>query len=104
MVFKQANDSLLFYYEKYSNAKTKVSFNLFSHDEGRHVLAGSVENRGDEEKSYTLKFEFLDVAGKVLETREVSVEGVRGKGSKSFRVELTDKPGVAAFRYAPFPS
>jgi tetratricopeptide (TPR) repeat protein len=104
VAFKIANDSLLTYYEKFQNAKTKVSFNLFSHDEGRHVLAGSVENRSDEEKNYTLKFEFLDASGKVLETREVSVEGVRGKGSKSFRVELTDKPGVAAFRYAPFPS
>ena len=104
VAFKVANDSLLYFYEKYQNAKTKVSFNLFSHDEGRHVLAGSIENRGDEEKSYTLKFEFLDVTGKVLDTREVSVEGVRGKGSKAFRVELTDKPGVAAFRYAPFPS
>lgn len=104
VVFKQANDSLLYYYDKFQNAKTKVSFSLFSHDEGRHVLAGSIENRGDEEKNYTLKFEFLDVAGKVLDTRELSVEGVRGKGSKSFRVELTDKPGVAAFRYAPFPS
>ncbi len=103
MAFKVANDSLLHYYEKFQNAKTKVTFNLFSHDEGRHVLAGSVENRGDEEKSYTLKFEFLDITGKVLETREVAVEGVRGKTSKSFRVELTDKPGVAAFRYAPFP-
>lgn len=102
--FKQANDSLLYYYERFQNAKTKVTFNLFSHDEGRHVLAGSVENRGDEEKNYTLKFEFLDVTGSVLDTREVTVEGVRGKGSKAFRVELTDKPGVAAFRYAPFPS
>jgi tetratricopeptide (TPR) repeat protein len=104
VAFKAANDSLLFYYEKFSNAKAKVTFNLFSHDEGRHVLAGSVENRGDEEKSYTLKFDFLDIAGTVLESREVTVEAVRGKGSKSFRVELTDKPGVAAFRYAPFPS
>jgi len=104
VAFKNANDSLLFYYERYQNAKVKVTFNLFSHDEGRHVLAGSVENRGDEEKTYTLKFEFIDTAGTVLETREVSVEGVRGKGSKSFRVELTDKPGVAAFRYAPFGS
>ena len=104
VAFKVANDSLLHYYERFQNAKTKVTFNLFSHDEGRHVLAGSVENRGDEEKSYTLKFEFLDVTGKVIETREVAVEGVRGKSSKSFRVELTDKPGVAAFRYAPFPS
>lgn len=104
VAFKMANDSLLHYFEKFQNAKTKVTFNLFSHDEGRHVLAGSIENRGDEEKSYTLKFEFMDVTGKVLETREVNVEGVRGKGSKSFRVELTDKPGVAAFRYSPFPS
>ena len=104
VAFKLANDSLLYYYEKFQNAKAKVTFNLFSHDEGRHVLAGSIENRGDEEKSYTLKFEFLDVTGKVLETREVAVEGVRGKSSKSFRVELTDKPGVAAFRYSPFPS
>lgn len=104
VAFKMANDSLLHYYEKYQNAKVKVSFTLFSHDEGRHVLAGSVENRGDEEKSYTLKFDFLDAAGTVLESREVSVEGVRGKGAKSFRVELTDKPGVAAFRYSPFPS
>jgi tetratricopeptide (TPR) repeat protein len=104
VAFKVANDSLVHYYEKMQNAKTKVTFSLFSHDEGRHVLAGSIENRGDEEKSYTLKLEFLDVTGKVLETREVAVEGVRGKGSKSFRVELTDKPGVVAFRYAPFPS
>jgi tetratricopeptide (TPR) repeat protein len=104
VAFKEANDSLLFYYEKFQNAKAKVTFNLFSHDEGRHVLAGSIENRGDEETNYTLKFEFLDVTGNVLDTRDVSVEGVRGKGSKAFRVELTDKPGVAAFRYAPFPS
>jgi hypothetical protein len=104
VAFKEANDSLLFYYERFQNAKQKVTFSLFSHDEGRHVLAGSIENRSDEEKSYTLKFEFLDITGKVLETRDVSVEGVRGKGSKSFRVELTDKPGVAAFRYSPFPS
>jgi len=104
VAFKMANDSLLFYYEKFQNAKVKVSFNLFSHDEGRHVLAGSIDNRSEEEKNYTLKFEFIDAAGTVLDTREVSVEGVKGKGSKSFRVELTDKPGVTAFRYAPFPS
>lgn len=104
VAFKTANDSLLVYFEKYQNAKAKVTFNLFSHDEGRHVLAGTVENRGDEEKSYTLKFDFLDVSGAVLESREVTVEGVRGKSAKPFRVELTDKPGVAAFRYAPFPS
>lgn len=100
--FKMANDSLLHYFDKYQNMKAKVSFNLFSHDEGRHVLAGQIENKGEEEKSYTLKFEFLGVDGSVLETREVSVEGVRGMGSKTFRVEIMDKPGIQGFRYAPF--
>ena len=102
--FKAANDSLLFYYERFQNSKTKVTFNLFSHDEGRHVLAGAIENRGDEEKSYTLKVEFMDAAGKVVDTREVAVEGVKGKSSKPIRIELSDKPGVAAFKYSPFPS
>lgn len=100
--FKMANDSLLHFFDKYQNMKAKVSFSLFSHDEGRHVLAGQIDNKGEEEKSYTLKFEFLGVDGSVLETREVSVEGVRGMGAKTFRVEITDKPGIQAFRYAPF--
>ncbi|HEX9565908.1 MAG TPA: hypothetical protein VF981_18155 [Gemmatimonadaceae bacterium] len=102
LAFKTANDSLLYFYEKYTTAPVKVSFNLFTHDEGRHVLAGQVDNRTEEEKSYTLKFEFLDESGTVLESRDVAVEGVRGGGNKAFRVEITDKPGVTAFRYAPF--
>lgn len=102
VAFKTANDSLLHYYERFTSAPVKVSFSLFTHDEGRHVLAGQVDNRTDAEKSYTLKFEFLDVNGAVLEAREVSVEGVRGGGNKPFRIEITDKPGVTAFRYAPF--
>ncbi len=102
VAFKQANDSLLYYYDRFTNAKVKVTFSLFTHDEGRHVLAGQIDNRSDSEKSYTLKFDFLDSTGNVLESREVAVEGVQGGGNKSFRVEITDKPGVTAFRYAPF--
>jgi tetratricopeptide (TPR) repeat protein len=102
VAFKEANDSLLYYFERYTDAPVRVSFSLFSHDEGNHVLAGQVDNRSEAEKSYTLKFEFLGVDGSVLESRELSVEGVRGGGSKTFRIEIADKPGVAAFRYAPF--
>jgi tetratricopeptide (TPR) repeat protein len=100
--FKTANDSLLYYFEKYTEAPVKVSFSVFSHDEGRHVLAGQIDNRSEAEKNYTLKLEFLGVDGSVLETRDVAVEGVRAGGSKTFRVEIEDKPGVTAFRYAPF--
>jgi tetratricopeptide (TPR) repeat protein len=102
VAFKEANDSLLYYFDKYTKAPVKVSFSLFSHDEGRHVLAGQIDNRSEAENSYTLKIEFLGADGSVLETRDVAVEGVRAGGSKSFRVEIEEKPGIAGFRYAPF--
>jgi predicted Zn-dependent protease len=104
VAWEQANGELLKAFNRMQDAPVKVSFSLFSHDGGRHILAGTIENRTEQEKSYNLKFEFLDAAGTVLESREVPVESVAGKASKSFRVELTDKPGVVAFRYAPLPS
>lgn len=103
VAYAKANEELLKYFNRMQDAPVKVSFSLFTHDGGRHVLGGSVENRTEEEKSYTLKFEFLDGAGNVLDTQEVAVQGVAAKASKSFRVEVTDKPGVVAFRYAPLP-
>jgi len=101
--FEAANDSLLKHFSRFDSATVKVTFSLFSHDGGRHVLGGTVENLTEQDKSYALKFEFLDAAGTVLESKDVPVENVTAKGQKSFRVELTDKPGVLAFRYAPLP-
>lgn len=99
--YAKANEELLKYFNRMQDATVKVAFSLFTHDGGNHILGGSVENRTEEEKSYTLKFEFLDGAGTVLDTKEVVVPGVAAKSTKSFRVEVTDKPGVVAFRYAP---
>jgi tetratricopeptide (TPR) repeat protein len=104
VAWEQANTELLKAFNRMQDAPVKVSFSLFSHDAGRHILAGSVENRTEQEKTYNLKFEFLDSAGSVLDTRDVPVEAVAGKASKSFRVEITDKPGIVAFRYAPLPN
>lgn len=101
VAWENANNELLKAYTRMQDAPVRVSFNLFSHDGGRHILAGTLENRTEEQKNYSLKFEFLDTAGTVLESRDVPVEAVGGKSSKSFRVEITDKPGVVAFRYAP---
>lgn len=96
-----AIDSVTKYLSRFQDAPVKVSFTLFSHDGGRHVLGGNVENLTEQEKSYTLRFEFVDVNGNVLDTKEVAIENVPGKSSKSFRVEVTDKPGVVGFKYAP---
>ncbi len=98
--YRMINDSLLHYFNKYQNATTRVSFSLWSHDGDKHTLAGSVENMGEAEKPYTLKFEFLDAKGAVVASKEAVVGAVGAKASKAFRVEV-DGAGVLAFRYAP---
>lgn len=99
--YKAENDSLLKYFNRYQNAKAKVGFNLWSHDGDKHVLAGSVDNLGDAAADFTVKFEFLDVNGKVIATKEAPVSGIAPKGTKSFRVEV-EGPGIIAFKYLPF--
>ncbi len=99
--FKQLNDSLLKYFNRYQNSKAKVAFNLWSHDGTKHVLGGTVENISDAAADWTMKFDFLDATGKVVASKETSVAGLASKSSKAFRVEVEGE-GVVAFKYAPF--
>lgn len=99
--FKVANDSLVKYFKRMSEAPVKVTFNLWSHDGTKSSVAGQVENLTDAEKSYTLKFEFLDAAGAVVLSKTASVDAVGGKKSKPFRLDV-EGAGIIAFRYAPF--
>lgn len=98
---KAMNDSLLAHFTRYQNAKAKMSFNLWSHDGNKHVLAGQVDNLQESAADYTIKFEFLDAAGNVKGTKETSLTAIAAKGNKAFRVEVEGE-GIIAFRYAPF--
>jgi tetratricopeptide (TPR) repeat protein len=98
--YAMVNDSLLHYFNKYQNATTRVSFSLWAHDGEKHTLAGTVENMGEAEKPYTLKFEFLDAKGGVVTSKEAVVGAVGAKAAKPFRLEVSGA-GVLAFRYAP---
>ncbi|MBC7894631.1 MAG: hypothetical protein H7066_04415, partial [Cytophagaceae bacterium] len=89
------------YFNRFQDAKAKIAFNLWSHDGDKHVLAGTVDNLGDAPADYTVKFEFLDVTGKVIATKDAPVSAIAAKGSKSFRVEV-EGAGIVAFKYAPF--
>jgi tetratricopeptide (TPR) repeat protein len=99
VAYQQINDSLVKYFTRYQEAPVRVSFTLFSRDGAKRVLAGSVENRTDAEKSYALKIEFLDATGQVLATKDAPVEAVPAKGQKSFRVEVENVEQAVAFRY-----
>ncbi|MGQ0650060.1 MAG: tetratricopeptide repeat protein [Gemmatimonadaceae bacterium] len=99
--FKAANDSLLKYFTRYQNAKAKVTFNLWSHDGTKHVLAGNVDNLSEAAQDYVVKFDFIDASGTVIASKEASIAGIAAKGSKAFRLEV-DGAGIIAFKYAPF--
>jgi len=94
------NDSLLKYFNRYNEAPVRVAFTLFAHDGDKHTLGGTVENKGKETKSYTLKFDFLNASGQTVASKEAVVEGVEAGRSKSFRLEA-EGAGIIAFKYAP---
>jgi tetratricopeptide (TPR) repeat protein len=98
--YTAANDSLLKYFKRMSEAPVKVTFTLWSHDGAKHTVGGNVENMTEADKSYTLKFDFLDASGNVVSSKTASVEAVGAKKTKSFRLEVEGE-GIVAYRYAP---
>lgn len=95
------NDSVVKYFEMAEKMPHQVQFTEFSNSATKTTVAGTVENRGDAAKSYTLKFEFLDKDGNVVATREAVVADVAGKATGRFSVSVEDAPTAVAFRYAP---
>jgi thioredoxin-like negative regulator of GroEL len=101
--YAAANDSLLVYFKRMSEAPVKVTFNLWAHDGTKHTVGGTVENMTEADKSYTLNFEFLDASGAVVTSKSATVDAVGGKKSKAFRLEVEGE-GIIAYRYAPLGS
>ncbi|MHB8838815.1 MAG: FxLYD domain-containing protein [Gemmatimonadaceae bacterium] len=66
----------------------------------RAVVKGEIENRTKAARSYEISFELLDLAGNVVDTQVAKVENVAPSATSAFEVK-TDKPKVAAWRYAP---
>jgi tetratricopeptide (TPR) repeat protein len=77
-----------------------IHFSQFSDVANKVTLAGSISNRTDGAKTYTLKVDFLDDKGGVVTSQQATVGPVAGHGSGSFSVTAT-APGITAFRYAP---
>lgn len=99
-VKRAMTDSLVKYMGRATSLPAQVSFTSFNHDGTKHSLAGRLENRGKTSKSFTLKFEFLDKAGKAVATQEATVGPVAAGEAKTFTVSV-EQPGVVAFRYMP---
>ena len=96
---KMAQDSTIAYIEKAGKVPARVLVNQFSVGrDGVATIAGSVENLGAEQASYTLVFELVDRSGGVVGTVTVSAEGVQPKATKDFSAQATGAAPVA-WRY-----
>lgn len=70
-------------------------------DEGAK-LNGTIENRSQAAKTYTVEMSFLNAAGEVLETLTATTESIAAGQVGGFEIIAT-KPGVAAWRYKALP-
>lgn len=98
---KTLNEQVTTYFSKAQDMPHRVAFTEFSRTATGTTVAGTIENRTDAEKSYTMKVEFLDRNGTVLATKEVSVGPVAGKAQGRFSVTAEGATSVAGFRYTP---
>lgn len=93
-------DSALKYNNMMTSLPAKVTFNEFTPGEGKVTLGGSLTNETDAARAFTLKVDFLDKSGAVVNSQTVDVGSVESKRAKAFKVEGTGA-GIVAFRYAP---
>ena len=61
-------------------------------------LNGTIENRSQTAKTYTVEMSFLDASGAVLETLSVTTESIAPGAVGGFEITAT-KPGIVAWRY-----
>lgn len=61
-------------------------------------LAGTVENLGKAPKPFTVKMDFMDVAGNVVETVTVEMPAVKPGETGKFEMVPT-RPGIVAYKY-----
>jgi tetratricopeptide (TPR) repeat protein len=93
------NDSTVKYYTQSEKLPVNILFTEFTTGETKTTVSGTIENKTDAEKSYTLRFEFLDKSGNVVGTKEVAVASVAPKAKSRFTASI-DGQNIAAFRYA----
>ena len=62
------------------------------------VWSGTVENRSNAAKTYTLDVAFLDTEGNVVETKSVTTSSAAPNAQAAFEVTAT-QPGIVAWKY-----
>lgn len=84
--------------QRESTMPIKLQVIGFERREEGAKLNGTIENRTQAAKAYTVEMSFLNAAGEVVETVTVTTESIAGGQVGGFEVNAT-KPGIVAWRY-----
>ena len=96
---KAYTDSAVSSNERKEKLAFKVQLSDFSTNDERSTVSGTVTNLGTEQKPVTVRVEFLDRDGKVVMTKDATVDPVApGRGAR-FSVTVNPGKGISAFRY-----
>ncbi|HJQ20191.1 MAG TPA: FxLYD domain-containing protein [Gemmatimonadaceae bacterium] len=97
---KAYTDSAVTTNDRKEKLPIKVQLTNFSTNETSSTVSGTVFNLGSEDKpSVTVRVDFLDAAGKVVQSKEATVTGLSAGKSGRFSVTATPGTQIAAFRY-----
>lgn len=80
------------------SAQHKLLITRFERRAEGAALGGTIENLSKTARPYSLKMEFLDTAGNVVETVTTEVASVKPGERGTFEL-LATKPGIVAYRY-----
>lgn len=97
---KVSIDSALKYNDLMTKLPARVAFSEFTPAADKTTIGGSVTNETDAARTFSIKIEFLDKAGNVVTTQNVTTESVAPHQSAKFSATGTGA-GIVAFRYAP---
>ncbi len=93
-------DSVSKYMKQSDDMPQKVTITDFVRYTDRAMLKGDVENRSKVARSYEVEFEFLDLAGAVIDKQVAKVGPVEPGKPASFTLNSA-KAKIVAWRYAP---
>ena len=99
-VKKADTDTLLKYFDKYKTMPVRLTVSKFDRESDKLTLAGTVQNLSESEKTYPLKFQFIDTTGAVVASQDAPPLTVPAKSSKDFTITV-NQGGIAAYKYAP---
>lgn len=78
----------------------KVTLSDFSTGADKASIAGTVANLGSESKPITVRVDFLDASGNVVQTQTQDIGAMSPGASARFSITATPGTNIASFRYA----